>query len=348
MTLPRSSGCTRTSRTLPRRSGLVATWTSSGYWTMPLTRCSRASSSTSGSAGRLACRGLRVLGLRGRAFGLGADVGGSGGLGLGSPRIGLGCYGLRRIGLRRGDRSLRCGGAGTGRGGLGLWLGGSLRCGGAGTGRGGLGLGLGLGGLGLGCGGLGFGVGGLGLGAAALGGAVPGGRLGVRALGVLAVPGGLLAAFLSGRLAGGLGGGPGRPLVVLGRLGRLVVLGRLAQADGGREALLLVRARRGGAQRALGARLPGELLPVPGDLEQDANRVGGLRAHGQPVLHPLGIDFDERGLGLRVVLADLLDGAPVALGARIRDDDPVVGLPDLAQALQLNFDSHGCGLLPAN
>src|SRR6516225_7402615 len=64
MTLPRSSGCTRTSRTLPRRSDLLATWTSSGYWTMPRTRCSRASSSTSGSAPRLVGRGLRVGGRR--------------------------------------------------------------------------------------------------------------------------------------------------------------------------------------------------------------------------------------------------------------------------------------------
>src|SRR5689334_10460417 len=63
MTLPRSSGCTRTSRTLPRRSDRLATWTSSGYWTMPRTRCSRASSSTSGLAGRLGVRGHGLLGL---------------------------------------------------------------------------------------------------------------------------------------------------------------------------------------------------------------------------------------------------------------------------------------------
>src|SRR5271166_3478191 len=63
MTLPRSSGCTRTSSTLPRRNVLLATWTSSGYWTMPRTRCSRASSSTSGSAPWLVSRGLGIGGL---------------------------------------------------------------------------------------------------------------------------------------------------------------------------------------------------------------------------------------------------------------------------------------------
>src|SRR5215472_8840695 len=235
MTLPRSSGCTRTSRTLPRRSDLLATWTSSGYWTMPRTRCSRASSSTSGSAPRVAVRGLRAGVLRVR--------------------------GLRVRGLR---------------------VGGSLA------------RGVRLGGLGL----------------------APG-RLGRLARGPA-----LLGAFL-------------------GFLGGLALLGR------GREALPLVRARLRGAEGALGPRFPGELLPVPSDLEQDADRVGGLGAHGEPVLHPLGVHFDERGLGLRVILADLLDGAPVALGTRVRDDDPVVRLPDLAQALQLDLDSHDCGLLPA-
>src|SRR5215468_4165866 len=50
MTLPRSSGCTRTSSTRPRRSPRLSTWTSSGCSTIPLTRCSRASSSMSGAA----------------------------------------------------------------------------------------------------------------------------------------------------------------------------------------------------------------------------------------------------------------------------------------------------------
>src|SRR5207244_13110743 len=57
----------------------------------------------------------------------------------------------------------------------------------------------------------------------------------------------------------------------LGFLGCLALLGR------GREALLLVRARFGGAEGALGSRFPGDLLPVPGDLAQDADLVGALR-----------------------------------------------------------------------
>src|SRR6266536_2221187 len=241
MTLPRSSGCTRTSRTLPRRSARVATWTSSGYWTMPRTRCSRASSSTLPAtparfaARRLADRGRHVSSVPGARVRCLRDVGrllGFGGLGGGGPG-GPGCP-----------------------------------------------------------------------------------RLGP-ALALLGAP--VFPGFLAG----------------------LALLGR------GREALLLVRARLGRPEGALAPRFPGELLPVPGDLEQGADRVGGLRAYREPVLHPLGVHFDERGLGLRVVLADLLDGAPVALGACVRDDDPVIGFPDLAQALQLDLDSHGCGLLPA-
>src|SRR5512146_1265713 len=243
MTLPRSSGCTRTSRTLPRRSDLLATWTSSGYWTMPRTRCSRASSSTSGLAGRLGVRGHGLLGL---------------------------------------------------------------------------------------------GV--VGLGVAVLGRGVLGGVLGRTVLGVV-LSRGVLGGAVLGRL-GRAGGALGAP-VFLGFLAGQALLG------GGRKGFLLVRLLRSRPQGALGTRLAGELLPVPGDLEQDADRVRGLRTHRQPVLNPLGIHFDERGLGLRVILADLLDSAPVALGARVRDNDPVVRLPDLAQALQLDLDSHDCGLLPA-
>ena len=62
MTLPRSSGCTRTSRTRPRRSPRLSTRTSSGYSTMPRTRCSRASSSTSVPARRLRVGGRRCVG----------------------------------------------------------------------------------------------------------------------------------------------------------------------------------------------------------------------------------------------------------------------------------------------
>src|SRR5215475_12440193 len=98
MTLPRSSGWTRTSRARPRRRPRLSTRTSSGYSTMPLTRCSRASSSTSGLAARLAPGGLgvgllRLLGRLGRAALLRRALG---------RRVALGGLGLlgRRLGLR--------------------------------------------------------------------------------------------------------------------------------------------------------------------------------------------------------------------------------------------------------
>src|SRR5580692_9599539 len=227
MTLPRSSGCTRTSMTLPRRRARLRTRTSSGYWTMPRTRCSRASSSTSGLS---PC----VSGdLGGR---LGGGLFGRGGGLLGRRRLGRGRRSRARLGRRRLGR--RCLGLGRRGGGL--------------LGRGGLGL------------------------------------TARRGLGPRAALGrGLLVLFLAG----------------------------LAGLCGSVEGFLLVPARRGGAEGAFAPRLSGELLPVPGDLEQDADRVRGLGAHRQPVLDPFGVHFDEGGLGLRVVLADLLDGAPVALGA---------------------------------
>src|SRR5271166_2759398 len=292
MTLPRSSGCTRTSSTLPRRNVLLATWTSSGYWTMPRTRCSRASSSTSGSAPWLVSRGLGIGGLLAHH-----RVGGSR-LGSHVRDRSLGSHVHdRSLGSHVRDRSL-----------------------------------------------------GSHVHDRSLGSHVHGGSLGVR-LGLgpaLSGTGTVLGSAVRGSTVLGRGvlGGPGRPGLRPGPA-LLGFLAGLARLGGGREGVLLVRARLGRPERAFGAGLPGELLPVPGDLEQDANRVGGLRAHREPVLRPLGVYFDERGLGLRVVLADLLDSAPVALGARIRDNDPVMGFPDFAQALQLDLDSHDCGLLPA-
>src|ERR1700761_1534445 len=272
MTLPRSSGWTRTSRTLPRRIARVETWTSSGFSTMPLTRCSSASSSMSGLAARLTALGRARAGRIGRSR----------------------C--VRRSGRSRSRAAV--GGAGRRllRGGLGLGPAG-LRL----DVRVRLGLSLGVARLGV-------------------------GGLGVRRLGV-GLPGPAAT--------------PGR-----GRPGVAGVLARVLQ--GGGERLLLVRLRLADPQGALGTRLTLELLPVARDLEDVHHRRGGLGAHGQPVLSPLRVDLDERRLFLRVVLADLFDGTPVALGTGVGHDDPVGRHPGTAQALELDLYSHGCGLLPAN
>src|SRR5690606_42022749 len=65
----------------------------------------------------------------------------------------------------------------------------------------------------------------------------------------------------------------------------------------------------------------------------------------QPVLRTLRIDLDQRRLFLRVVLADGLDGPAVAAGARVRDDDAVLRVADLAETGELDLDSHCCVLL---
>src|SRR6516225_7569717 len=182
MTFPRSSGCTRTSRTLPRRSIRLATRTSSGCATMPLTKCSRASSSTSGS-------GTAVGSLSGRRLGRVSGV--AAGLGL-SGRV------LRLVRLVL----------------LGLVL---------------------------------------------------------------------LRLVLLGR-------GPGR---LRGGLGLLGVLGGEAFLHQRVVAVLLARLLLGGLEGALRARQALELLPVPGDREQVAHRVGRLRAHRKPVLDPRRVHFDE-------------------------------------------------------
>src|ERR1700722_19319690 len=120
MALPRSSRCPRTSRALPRRSARLRTRTSSGYWTIPRTRCSRASSSTSGLSPRV----------RGRLGGLGGGRFGGrrfGGRRLSRRRFGGGCLGGRRFGGgsvlglgRRGGGCLGGRSLGLGRCGLGL------------------------------------------------------------------------------------------------------------------------------------------------------------------------------------------------------------------------------------
>ena len=219
MTLPRSSGCTRISRVLPRRLVSRSTVTSSGWSTMPLTRCSSASSSTSYSAGVSAGAGVSSAGAS--AAGASWRPGSLGGSGLGGS---LGSSLLRRR----------------------LLLG--------------------------------------------------GGRLG----------------------------------------GRLVHAG----ADGGLVEGLLVRLGLGDAHgRRRGLAL--ELLPVAGHPEDGGDGLGRLGADAEPVLRPLGVDLDEGGLLLRVVLADRLDRAAVTLGPGVGDDDAVVRRAHLAQAHELDLGGHG-------
>src|SRR5690606_7660026 len=154
-------------------------------------------------------------------------------------------------------------------------------------------------------------------------------RLLARRLGLLpALPARALAALVravaafTGAVAAGL---------FVGRLEGLVV-DRLLVGLGGR---LQQRLRRGQAL---------ELLPVAGLLQDREHRLAGLRPHGEPVLHPLGVDLDVARVLLRVVLADLLDGLAITLGPRVGDDNAVVRRPDLAQALQPDLHSHGCGV----
>src|SRR5690606_33132568 len=91
------------------------------------------------------------------------------------------------------------------------------------------------------------------------------------------------------------------------RLGGLVLLGPargvgragLLAVRGGQSSLverLLVGARLGNLEGALGALLALELLPVAGHLQQGSDLLGRLRADGEPVLRTLGVDLDERGL----------------------------------------------------
>src|SRR6266702_3176227 len=138
------------------------------------------------------------------------------------------------------------------------------------------------------------------------------------AIGALGVPGLGIAGSRTASLA-----------LALRRGGAL----RQGLGEGSREDLLLVTARRSGLECSLGSGQALEALPVAGHLEQLADRVGRLCADRQPVLRPVRIDLDQRRICLRVVLPDLLDGTAISLGAGIGDDDPVVGLADLAHAL---------------
>src|SRR6266702_3449443 len=292
---------------------------------MPRTRWSRASTSTLVPAARLGrSRGIsvgasaRLLGRRGSPGGargpaLARGVGGVGGVG-GRGRFGglsrvcarglvrLGLAGLRLAGLRLASlrlASLRLpaiGLAGPRLAGLGL----------AGPRLPAIGLAdLRLAGRGLGLGLL--------VGLCLVGLAVAG-----LAIGALGVPGLGIAGSRTASLA-----------LALRRGGAL----RQGLGEGSREDLLLVTARRSGLECSLGSGQALEALPVAGHLEQLADRVGRLCADRQPVLRPVRIDLDQRRICLRVVLPDLLDGTAISLGAGIGDDDPVVGLADLAHTL---------------
>src|SRR5215468_3328656 len=362
ITLPRSSGCTRTSRTRPRRSPWLATLTSSGWSTMPLTRCSSASWSTSGAA--VLARVL-VPGARGGGYScwLGCAVclaiGGVTRLGgspvlatcalgrvFGRPALGGRVLAAARLGRRVLGHCVLAGTVLTGTVLTSTVLAGAVFPGAV-----------------LGGGVLGGGV----LGGRVLGGRVLGGGvLGRRVAGRL--PAGLLPARTgpvrlvlraAGLVAGAALTCPAlvRALVGLGvaglgigrlRPGRLGV-GRLALGlevlDGlgyrGGERFLLVWLGRRRLQRALGAWQALELLPVASDLEQPPDRIRWLSPHRQPVLGPLRVDLDERRIDLGVILADLLDGPPITLGTGVGDDDPVKRRTDLSHALELDLDSHG-------
>src|SRR5215813_6390325 len=298
---------------------------------MPFTRCSRASSSTSGLAVLLARRWRLVLG------GGGAVLGGLAALGGGLAAVG------GSSGVPGGSHAV-AGGSGAVLSGSCAILGGGALDGLSALGGGGTGLGALAGPAG----------------ARALAvrlGRPAGPRLGV--LGVLGVfgalrLGGVLGFPVALRLLGlfsvlgvlGLrgvrrGGRPAGPALFRLGLGRLQRLG-----DRRSEGFLLVRPGLSGLHRALGPGQALELLPVTGDLKQATDRVGGLCTHRQPVLHPLRVDLDERGLFFGVVLADLLDRPAIPLGAGIGDDDPVKGRTNLPHALELDLDSHCCGLLP--
>src|SRR5262249_23752250 len=130
-----------------------------------------------------------------------------------------------------------------------------------------------------------------------------------------------------------------------GRLGLRLAAGLLG---GGLEELALVRPRRPGQQALLRRRQALELLPVAGDLEDRGHRLRRRGPDTQPVLHPLGVDLDVRGILLGVVLAHRLDDLPVPLGPRVGHDDAVLRVTDLAQALQLDLDGHVCQILRTN
>ena len=83
-----------------------------------------------------------------------------------------------------------------------------------------------------------------------------------------------------------------------------------------------------------------EGAPVASELQECANLLGGLGANAEPVLSAVRADLDDRGVLGGVILANFLNNATIALGARVGNDDAVVGGTDFSHALQTNFYSH--------
>ena len=96
------------------------------------------------------------------------------------------------------------------------------------------------------------------------------------------------------------------------------------------EEFLLGGLFRGNPEFTFGTGQALELLPVAGDLQQCQYRVGRLCAHAQPVLGPLGVDADQRGVFFGLVDANVFDDFAVTAGAGVGDHDTVLGVADFA------------------
>src|SRR5689334_7495218 len=83
-----------------------------------------------------------------------------------------------------------------------------------------------------------------------------------------------------------------------------------------------------------------------GVAEQSEDGVGRLRALREPGAGLLGVDVDLDRFRPRVVVADRLDRAAVARGARVGDDHAVGRLLRRADARQPDPDCHGLLLPP--
>src|SRR5688572_3384821 len=83
-----------------------------------------------------------------------------------------------------------------------------------------------------------------------------------------------------------------------------------------------------------------------GFLDQHSDLVGQLRAVGNPVVDAVDVELDALLVASRdrVVEADALDRAAVALVALVGDDDVVEGALLGAATGQANLDHFGCAL----